>query len=311
MQTILGSGGAIGIPLAKELSAYTKSIRLVSRNPKKINENDELVAADITDPEQVDMAIAGSKVVYITVGFEYNSKVWEKNWPSFMRNVIDSCRQYNANLVFFDNVYMYDREYLNRLTEKTPIRPTSKKGKVRAQIATMIMDEVDRGRINALIARSADFYGLRNSIMVELVLKNMMKKKRAMWFADVNKIHTFTSAEDAARATALLGNTADAYNQVWHLPTSNLPLTGKDWIELVARLLGQKPKYMVIPSWMISFTGLFVPLFRELSEMKYQYEQDYIFSSSKFEKRFGYVPVKPEVGIARLITMLGQSPGSK
>ncbi len=206
---------------------------------------------------------------------------------------------------------MYDREYLNRLTEKTPIRPTTKKGKVRAEIAAMIMDEVDRGRINALIARSADFYGVRNSIMVELVIKNMMKNKRAMWFADAHKIHTFTSAEDAAKATALLGNTPDAYNQVWHLPTDNSPLTGKDWIELVARILNRKPKYSVLPSWMVSFTGLFVPLFKELSEMIYQYEQDYIFSSSKFEKRFGYVPVKPEEGIARLITLLGQSSNSK
>jgi nucleoside-diphosphate-sugar epimerase len=307
MQTILGSGGAIGTPLAKELTSYTDKIRLVSRNPKKVNENDELFPADITDPEQVDRAIAGSDVVYVTVGFEYSINVWQKNWPLLIRHVIDSCRQYNANLVFFDNIYMYDREYLNRLTEKTPIRPTSQKGKVRAEIAAMILDEIERGRINALIARSADFYGLRNSILVELVVKNMMKNKRAMWFADAHKIHTFTSAEDAAKATALLGNTPDAYNQVWHLPTDNSPLTGKDWIELVARLLKKKPKYSVIPSWMVSFTGLFVPLFKELSEMTYQYQQDYIFSSSKFEKRFGYVPVKPEDGIARLISSLGQS----
>jgi nucleoside-diphosphate-sugar epimerase len=192
MQTILGSGGAIGTPLAKELSAYTDKIRLVSRNPEKVNENDELFPADITDGEQVDRAIAGSDVVYVTVGFEYNIKVWQQKWPPLIRHVIDSCRQYNAKLVFFDNIYMYDKEYLNRLTEKTPIRPTTKKGKVRAEIATMIMDEVDRGRINALIARSADFYGVRNSIMVELVIKNMMKNKRAMWFADAHKIHTFT-----------------------------------------------------------------------------------------------------------------------
>jgi len=37
MQTILGSGGAIGIELAKALTAYTLDIKLVSRNPKKVN----------------------------------------------------------------------------------------------------------------------------------------------------------------------------------------------------------------------------------------------------------------------------------
>ena len=34
-QTILGSGGTIGIELAKELSHFTNNIQLVSRNPKK------------------------------------------------------------------------------------------------------------------------------------------------------------------------------------------------------------------------------------------------------------------------------------
>jgi nucleoside-diphosphate-sugar epimerase len=304
MQTILGSGGAIGTPLARELSRYTDHIRLVSRHPVKVNENDELFVADITKAEQVDRAIAGSEVVYVTVGFPYTIKVWRREWPALMRNVIDSCRKYNANLVFFDNIYMYDREFLNRLTETTPVRPTSKKGVVRAEIATMILDEIERGRINALIARSPDFYGPKNSILVELVVKNMMKGRRAMWFASAHKIHTFASAVDAAKATAILGNSPDAYNQVWHLPTDRSPLTGKQWIELVARLTNNKPRYTVLPAWVVSLMGVFVPLFRELSEMIYQYELDYIFSSSKFEKKYGYVPVSPEEGIAQLIKSL-------
>ena len=41
MQTILGAGGAIGTDLAKELTAFTKKIRLVSRNPQKVNDTDE------------------------------------------------------------------------------------------------------------------------------------------------------------------------------------------------------------------------------------------------------------------------------
>ena len=48
-QTILGSGGSIGIPLAKELKNYTNEIRLVSRNPKKVNDTDELYPLDLND----------------------------------------------------------------------------------------------------------------------------------------------------------------------------------------------------------------------------------------------------------------------
>ena len=54
MQTILGAGGAIGKPLAKELSRFTDRIRLVSRNPKKVNVSDELYPADISNTQQID-----------------------------------------------------------------------------------------------------------------------------------------------------------------------------------------------------------------------------------------------------------------
>ena len=101
MQTILGAGGAIGIPLARELMNYTQQIRLVSRNPKKVNETDELFPVDLNDLKQIDKAIAGSKVVYVTIGFEYKLKVWQKTWPPFMEAVIKACKMHNAKLVFF------------------------------------------------------------------------------------------------------------------------------------------------------------------------------------------------------------------
>jgi len=304
MQTILGSGGAIGTPLAKELAAYTDSIRLVSRNPKKVNDTDELFPADITDAGMVDKAIAGSEIVYVTVGFNYNITVWRKCWPALISQVLESCKKHKSKLVFFDNVYMYDREFMGNLTEETPVRPTSKKGEVRAAIAGMVLDEARRGNVEALIARSADFYGNRNSVLVELVVKNFARNKKAMWFANAGKIHTYTSSEDAARGTAILGNTPDAYNQVWHLPTDRTPRTGKEWIELIAGIMGKNPRYMVLPAWMITSMGLFMPLFREFSEMLYQYDRDYVFNSSKFEARFGYVPVMPEEGLKKLIFSL-------
>jgi hypothetical protein len=45
---------------------------------------------------------------------------------------------------------------------------------------------------------------------------------------------------------------------------------------------------------------------REFPEMLYQYEQDYIFDSSKFEKRFGITATAPREGIKRLIESLNR-----
>jgi hypothetical protein len=57
-------GGAIGIPLAKELKKYTNEIRLVSRNPVKVNETDELFPLDVNNFGKLSDAIKGSEVVY-------------------------------------------------------------------------------------------------------------------------------------------------------------------------------------------------------------------------------------------------------
>ena len=123
MQTILGSGGAIGNALAKELSQYTTDIRLVSRNPKKVNSTDHLFPADITNKLAVDNSIAGSEVVYLLVGFPYTVNQWKKYWPSTVQHIIDSCKKHNSKLVFFDNIYMYDPNNLNGMDEKTPQNP--------------------------------------------------------------------------------------------------------------------------------------------------------------------------------------------
>jgi hypothetical protein len=39
---------------------------------------------------------------------------------------------------------------------------------------------------------------------------------------------------------------------------------------------------------MIKVLGLFIPIMKEMPEMMYQYDRDYFFDSSKFDKRFNF-----------------------
>jgi nucleoside-diphosphate-sugar epimerase len=303
MQTILGANGTIGSILAKELRSYTDKIRLVSRNPMKVNESDELFAADLTEPGMAEKAVAGSNVVYLVVGLDYKLKVWEEKWPVLMRATIDACMKHNARMVFFDNVYMYDINAVPHMTEDSVINPPSKKGAVRKQIAQMIMDEVKAGKLMALIARSADFYGPGNekSFINEVVYKNLKKGKKANWFIDADKKHSFTYTPDAAKATALLGNTIDTYNQVWHLPTNKNTLTGREFTGLFAKEMKAVNKLSVMPLLLIKALGLFIPIMKEMPEMMYQYERDYFFDSSKFEKRFNFNPTTYQEGVKQTV----------
>lgn len=299
MQTILGANGTIGSVLAKELRSYTDKIRLVSRNPKKVNESDELFPADLSIPGMVDKAVEGSEVVYLVVGLDYKLDVWQDKWPKLMRATVDACIKHKARLVFFDNVYMYDINAIHHMTEESPINPPSRKGVVRRQLVKIIMDDVKSGRLMALIARSADFYGPGNekSFVNEMVYKNFLKKGTANWFINADKKHSFTFTPDAAKATALLGNTDDAFNQVWHLPTDEDTLTGREFIDLFAKEMKTKSKVFVLPLWLIKFMGVFIPILKEMPEMMYQYDQDYFFDSSKFMKRFDFKVTTYQEGV--------------
>ncbi|MER3376665.1 MAG: NAD-dependent epimerase/dehydratase family protein [Allomuricauda sp.] len=304
MQTILGAGGAIGVELAKALKQYTNNIRLVSRNPKKVNQTDELFAANILNPKELEKAIHGSEIVYVTVGFPYSYKVWKKNWPKFIQSLLACCEKEACKLVFFDNIYMYDKNSLNPMTEDASVNPPSKKGSIRAQIAAMIMESTTSGKIKALIARSADFYGpsIQNtSILTETVFNPLSNGKSANLLVSDKYKHSYTYTPDAGKATALLGNTENAYGQIWHLPTASNPLTGKEWVSHIASEMEVKPKYRVVSKFMVRLFGIFIPIMKESVEMLYQYDRDYVFDSSKFENEFGFKPTTYEDGITAII----------
>jgi nucleoside-diphosphate-sugar epimerase len=304
LQAILGSGGAIGVELAKALRAHTDDIRLVSRHPRAVNRDDQLLSADLTKSEDVRKAVDGAEIVYLTVGLPYRTKTWRMIWPPLMRNVIDACKTHHSKLVFFDNIYVYDPNYMDRITEDAPVAPASKKGAIRAEIDQMIRDEVEKGNLQALIARSADFYGPsigNTSVLTEMVFKKLVNGKKANWLGSLKYKHSFTYTPDAGKATALLGNSPDAYNQVWHLPTAADPPTGKEWIEAIAKALGAKPRCQVATKSLVRVLGLFAPLMRELAEMMYQYDRDYVFISSKFEKQFGFTPTPYLDGIKEIV----------
>ncbi|MBI2282228.1 MAG: NAD-dependent epimerase/dehydratase family protein [Bacteroidetes bacterium] len=303
-QTILGAGGSIGIELAKNLKQYTSDIRLVSRDPKTVNPTDKLFPADLTKKEDIFKAIEGSSITYITIGFSYNTKVWQQTWVPFMQNVIEACLEHNSKLVFFDNVYAIGGDQVNHITEHSPISPTSKKGQVRAEVDRLLLENIEKNHLQAIIARSPDFFGgtaKANSILMNLVYNNLAKGKKAQWLCNAKMLHSMGYVPDLAKGTAMLGNTTEAYNQIWNLPTDTQKITGEGWIQLFASAMGTKSSYTVLPDWLIKTLGWFIPIMKELSEMNYQYDRDYFFDSSKFNEHFNFKPTTNEMAVKQIV----------
>jgi nucleoside-diphosphate-sugar epimerase len=233
------------------------------------------------------------------VGIEYTTAQWQIQWPKIMDNCITACIENNVPFIFFDNVYMYGKVD-GIMTESTPFNPCSKKGEIRATIASHLLQQVKKNNIRASIARAADFYGPQaeeKSFFHQLVLKNLRAGKKAQWMVNAKVPHSFSYTHDMAKGLYLLAHDENTLNQTWHMPTAKPALTGEEMIAIAANLMGQNNKYMNLSKWMIKSFGWFNKVVGESVEMLYQYEHPYHFSSEKFEKHFNYKPTSYEQGL--------------
>ncbi|MCT4251390.1 NAD-dependent epimerase/dehydratase family protein [Elizabethkingia anophelis] len=294
MQTILGANGQIGEELARELKRnFTSDIRIVSRRAQKVNDTDEIFSADLSVREKAIEAVKGSEIAYFTLGLPISSDLWEKQFPVILRNVIDACKVNGTKLVFFDNTYMYPQDD-RILTENTAFDPVGRKGRVRRQMAEMVLKEIQSGELEAVICRAPEFYGpaKTQSITNTLIFNNIKEGKTLKVPLSDKKKRSLIWTPDASRATALIGNTPDAFGQTWHLPVDKSHPTYREFIRIASEIYGRDLKYSVVPRFVFSIGALFNKKMKELLELLPRYEHNNIFDDSKFRNRFPNFQVK-------------------
>jgi nucleoside-diphosphate-sugar epimerase len=298
MHTILGANGVVGRELSLALAASTDRIRQVSRSPRRENAGDETVTADLLDADATSRAVAGSAVAYLVAGLKYDTATWREQWPRVMRNVIAACKRHGARLVFLDNVYAYGRVD-GVMTEQTPFNPNSRKGEVRAEIATTLLEEMQAGELQAMIVRAADFYGPGAvlSLTHATVFERLRTGRKPQWAGNPKVVHTFSFTPDVGRSLAVLGQSADAYGRTWHAATSPDAVTGEAFVALACELAGRPYGVQVAPRWLLRMMGVFVPVLRENDEMMYQFDHDYRFDSSRLKAAYGVEATPYRVGI--------------
>ena len=67
---------------------------------------------------------------------------------------------------------------------------------------------------------------------------------------------------------------------------------------LACEIAGRPYKLQVAPRWLLRLMGIFVSDLRENDEMMYQFENDYIFDSTRISAEYGLQPTPYREGMA-------------
>lgn len=287
LHVVFGTG-PLGLAVMRELRRRGRRVRMINRSGRVKFAKDaqtEVGGANAADPAQAREVCEGAAVVYHCVGLPY------PRWPEFpaiATGIVEGTAAAGAVLVYGDNLYMYGAVD-GAMNEERPYTATTKKGRIRGAIARSLLDAHQAGKVKVSIGRGSDFFGpfaADAAMMGSRVFGRALAEKSAQVVGDPDRPHTYTFIDDFGKALVTLGEREAALGRAWHVP-SPPAMTTRQFVKAVYRTLGKPVKMSRVPRLAIAFAGLFDANARELKEMLYQFEKDFVMDSSRFEKDFG------------------------
>jgi nucleoside-diphosphate-sugar epimerase len=288
LHVVFGSG-QVGSTLAEQLVAAGHSVRTVSRSAREVPPGAEAVRADAADPQACANAARGAAVVYHCMNPAYSAAIWEQTLPVIQRNLIAAAGQNAARLVVLENLYAFGDLGHRPATERTPIQPRSRKGRIRARIDEEWRAAHERGEARIAVGHASDFFGPRGTqtLFEEHFWRRVLAGKSAQLLINPDTRHTYHYIPDVAAALATLGSASDdAYGTSWMLPCAPA-VTTRTLIGYFGAALGRQIRVSVVPGIVRSALKLFVPIIAELDEMRYQWDEDFIVDGTRFRDHFG------------------------
>jgi len=297
---ILGYG-PVGAATAELLKDKHYKVTIAQRrSPKDLPEGLAFTPCDVLDRASVMSAFKKADQVVVSLGFQYDGKVWKQSWPLAMGNILAAAEATGARVVFIDNLYMYGPQSAP-LTEDMPLTSYGAKPSTRAVITRMWQDAADAGAVKFAALRAPDFYGPGVSLshLGTDVFNAIGDGKAAQLVMKPDVPHAFAYVPDIARAAVTLLEAPDSdFGQAWHVPCAPAK-TPRQMLNLAANALGAKLRIQALPLALIPVVGLFVPLLRGMTEMRFLFDRPYEVNADKFAKRFWGNATPFEVGMPK------------
>ncbi|MFI6938592.1 NAD-dependent epimerase/dehydratase family protein [Streptomyces sp. NPDC050418] len=300
LHIVLGAGPA-GSTLAGELARRGHEVRLVDRSATgDTPEGVTRVQGDVGTVEGARAAIKGAAVVYHCVNVAYHLQL--DTMPGIQNAVLGAVEAEGARLVVLDTLYPYGETHGEVMTEDTPWRATTAKGRMRAALDERYLAAHKAGRARVVLGRSADFVGpgVLNSSLGGAVFPGALTGTEVAGLGDITLPHSYTDIRSVAAGLATLGENPDGDGRVWHLPTAPATST-QDVFRLIERKVG-RPLNVTIKTEPVPFGPFDQTFMDSYAELFYQHTEPQVMDSTAIEKAYGLRPIPLDTTLEDTIT---------
>jgi nucleoside-diphosphate-sugar epimerase len=242
--------------------------------------------ADLADPEQAAAVVAAARVVFQCTSPPYHR--WPEEFPLLQARVIEAAAAAGSVLVVAENLYGYG-PCAGPITADMPLSATTRKGAVRAQMWNDLRAAHDAGRLPVVAGRASDYFGPgvgRSSVVGDRFFGALAAGKAADVTGDPGRLHTYTYAADFGEALVRLSETPQTWGRAWHVPSAP-PISTRAFAQRAADIAGTHARLRTLSRWQLRSIGIFVPAVREMPEMLYEFERDWVVDHSGYAAVLG------------------------
>ena len=280
---VLGAG-PVGRAIVDSLGARGIDVVVVTRSGTAV-EGARAEACDVLDTDRLASLLHGADAVYQASQPEYHR--WPREFPPMQASIVEAASRSGAVLVAVENMYAYGH-VKGPLTEDLPLNATTRKGAVRGRMWRDLEAAHAASRVKVTAGRASDFFGpfAHGSQVGERFFPPILKGGKAEVFGRVDARHSYTYVVDFGEALVRLALDERSLGKAWHVPNAPAP-TNAEFLSLAAEIAGSEPRSVKRGAMALRMAGLFIPPARELVEMLYEFDDDFVVDHSAYAAVFG------------------------
>jgi nucleoside-diphosphate-sugar epimerase len=298
---VLGAAGRFGYCAAEAFRAAGWSVASLVRPgaAARAPVGTEVVEVDALDHAAVGKAARGADVVLHALNPPYTD--WSRLALPLAYSAVTAAETAGATLFFPGNLYNYGSPLPAVIDERTPMRPSSRKGRLRLAIEDGMADAAERG-LRVVIVRAGDFYGGGRGSWLDLVLAKEIGHGRLTYPGPLDLVHEWAYLPDLVSALVRLAAIRETLAPFETFGFAGHAVTGHEFTTAIARAMGRKLLAKRMTWWLIHALRPIVPLCRELSEIAYLWNEPHRIDGGKLAAAIGEVPRTPlDVALARAL----------